>query len=115
MGEVDQGKNLRIAGIAVAGAGVVAGIAATVFAFEARSKANEIESKPAGTPWDKTLQGTQSDGKSAQTNARIFAVIGVAAAATGAALWFYGRSKSAVQVDLSVTPQSTQVGLTCDF
>ena len=111
----DQGRMYRLTGLAVGGAGVAAGIVGIVFALKASSKASEVEGKPQGTAWDKTLATTERDGKSAQTNARVFSAIGIGALAAGTALYFYGRSKSSVKIDVQVGPAQSQVSLSCVF
>jgi hypothetical protein len=113
--DTDQGRTLRLSGIAIASAGGVAGVIAIVYALRASDKADQISSQPAGTVWTQELEQIQSDGKAAQTRSRIFAVVGALGVASGAALWWYGRTKSSVKVDLAITPHQTEVSLSCVF
>lgn len=113
--DTDQGRTLRLSGLAVAGAGGVATAIAIVYALRASDKADEISNQSPGTTWSPTLEQTYSDGKSAQTRARVFGVIGALGIASGAALWWYGYSKRNVKVDVAVTPSGTKVSLSCVF
>nr|MBA3501819.1 hypothetical protein [Deltaproteobacteria bacterium] len=113
--EVDQGRTLRLSGLAVASAGGIAGIIAVVYAVRASEKADDIAGRPVGTMWTNELEQIEADGKSAQTRARIFGVIGALGIAGGAAVWWYGRTKSNVRVDVAVAPHETQVSLSCVF
>jgi hypothetical protein len=111
----DRGRTYRITGIALAGAGVASGLIAAVFAVRANSKSSDIEGQRPGTQWNPSLDQTERDGKSAQTNARVFTAIGIGALVGGTALYFYGRSQSSVRVDVQLAPQQSQVSLSCVF
>jgi hypothetical protein len=111
----DRGRTYRIAGIALGGAGVGAAVVAGIFAMRANSKSSDVEGQRAGTQWDPSLAQTERDGKSAQTNARVFTTIGIGALVGGTVLYFYGRSQSSVKVDVQVAPQQSQVSLSCAF
>jgi hypothetical protein len=114
--EVDQGRTLRYSGLAVAGAGAVAAIIAIVYAVRASEKADEIAGLPAGTPWSKELDQVQADGQSAQTRARVFGVVSAVGLIGGAAVWYYGRTKSNVKVDVTVaTSGAASVSMSCAF
>ena len=113
--DVDQGRTLRLSGLAVAGAGGIAGIIAIVYAVRASEKADDVAGRPAGSMWSKELDQIQADGQSAQTRARIFGVISAIGIAGGAAVWWYGRTKSSVKVDVALAPHETHVSLTCAF
>jgi tetratricopeptide (TPR) repeat protein len=114
--EVDQGRTLRYSGLAIGGAGAVAGIIAIVYAVRASEKADEIADRPIGTAWSKELDQVQADGQSAQTRARIFGVIGAVGLLGGAAVWYYGRTKSNIKVDVAVAPRGdAHVSLSCAF
>lgn len=113
--EVDEGRTLRLSGIAIAGAGGVAGVIAIVYAVRASKKADEVSGRPEGGPWTKELEQTQTDGQSAQTRARIFGVVSALGAIGGAALWYYGHTKSSVRVGVAVVPHETHVSLSCVF
>ncbi|MDB4962543.1 MAG: hypothetical protein JWP01_2542 [Myxococcales bacterium] len=113
----DPGRTYKIAGYIAAGIGGTAGIVAIVSTVGARNKANTIERLPAGTPWTPALRQTERDGKSAQTRARVFGLISVAAVAAGGALWWHGwtTSRSRTHVDVSIGPGATEVFLSCVF
>ena len=113
--DTDQGRTWRLSGIAIASAGGVAGAIGIVYALRASDRADQISSKPVGTTWTKELEQIQSEGKTAQTRSRIFGVVGVLGLASGAALWWYGHTKSSVKVDLAIAPHQTEVSLTCVF
>jgi hypothetical protein len=110
-----RGRILRIAGIATAIGGGGAGVVALVSGLEARRKANQVAGQPPGTRWDPALVEVERDGRAAQTRARIFAVVSVAAVAAGATLWWIGRSRSRARIDIAVTPRQGEVSLSCAF
>lgn len=111
----DRGKPLRIAGIATVGAGILAGGLAVVFAASARDKSNAIADQPIGTRFDPDLVQTESDGRGAQTRARIFGIAGLAAVGAGGALWWFGHQRANVRIEASLAPRHSQVVLTCAF
>ena len=114
--EIDQGRIWRLSGLAIGGAGVVAGTIAIVYAIRASEKADDISSQPPNTTFDNELQQAQSDGQSAQTRARIFGVVSVAALIGGAALYYYGHTRTNVKVDVAVAPRGdARVMVTCGF
>lgn len=114
--EVDQGRTWRLSGLAIGAAGGVAGAIAIVYAVRASEKADDIASLPPGTQWTKELDDAQADGQSAQTRSRVFGVISVAALIGGAALYYYGHTRSNVKVDVAVAPRGdAKVMLTCAF
>lgn len=112
---VDRGRNLRLAGISTAAAGGAVGIVSLVFGLSARSKASEIEGKPRNTQWSPELVELARDGEAAQGRARVFAVISVAAIATGATLWVIGRSRSKMRIDVAAGAGQGEVSLSCVF
>ena len=113
--EIDEGRTLRLTGVAVASAGGVAGVIAVIYGLRAGAKADEISRQPAGTPWTPALEQIQHDGKAAETRSRIFAGLAAAGVVTGAVLYFYGRSRSSVRVDVALAPHQTEVSLSCAF
>lgn len=112
---VDRGGNLRLAGISTAAAGGAIGIVSLVFGLSARSKAGEIEGKPRNTTWSPDLAELERDGEAAQGRARVFGVISVAAIATGATLWWIGRSRSKMRIDVAAGAGQGEVSLSCVF
>lgn len=111
----DRGRTFRIAGIAVAGAGGVSGVVGLLFAVSARREADVVEGQRAGTTWDDNLSGHQRDGRDAQTRARIFTIVGAAALVTGGALWWYGRGRSRVNLDVAIGGHASEVSVSCAF
>ncbi len=111
----DRGRAFRITGIAVAGAGGVAGVVGVVFALRARHEADVVEGQPAGTIWNDTLSDHQRDGRNAQTRARVFTIIGAAAVVAGGVLWWYGRGQSRVNVDVALSGQASELSVSCVF
>lgn len=111
----DRGRAFRITGIAVAGAGGVAGVVGVVFALRARHEADVVAGQPAGTIWNDTLGDHQRDGRNAQTRARVFTIIGAAAAVAGGVLWWYGRGQSRVNVDVALSGQASELSVSCVF
>lgn len=111
----DRGRAFRITGIAVAGAGGVAGVVGVVFALRARHEADVVEGQPAGTIWNDTLGDHQRDGRNAQTRARVFTTIGAAAVVAGGVLWWYGRGQSRVNVDVAISGQASELSVSCGF
>ncbi len=112
--DTHPGRTLRIAGIVVASAGGLASVVAVVSAFTARSDANDVSGQNRGTEWGDALARTERDGQSAQTRARVFGVLGVAAIVTGGVLWWRGR-QAGVNLDVAITPNQTALGLSCAF
>lgn len=112
----DDGTTLRIAGIVVAGGGVVFGVAAAVYALRARDKERTVESQAAGTTWSPALTETERAGRSAQTRARVFGVLGAAAVITGGVLWWLGHRRSNTRIDVDVARGGeAEVSLICAF
>ncbi len=111
----DRGRTFRIVGLSVAGTGVAAGAVAVLFALRARDKADELGGQPAGTTWSDTHVEAERTGRTAQTRARVFGVIGIAAAITGGGLWWYGRTRSHVRLDVASSGAATEVTLSCAF
>lgn len=111
----DRGRALRITGIAVAGVGGVSGVVAVLFALKARREADLVAGQPAGTRWDDALVDHERDGQDAQTRARVFTIIGAAAVVTGGALWWYGRGRSRVSVDIALGVHAREVSVSCAF
>jgi hypothetical protein len=111
----DPGRNLRITGIAAGIVGVAAGSVALYSALDARRSANQVARQPPGTTWNRLLDGIDRDGLAAQTRARVFTAVSVAALAGGATLWWLGRSRSRARIDVTVTPRHGEVSLSCAF
>lgn len=79
------GRTLRIAGLATAGGGALLLVAGGIFALRASSIAGDVDALDA--EWDPELYDS---GKRARTLSIVFLTTGVAAAATGAVLYYLG-------------------------
>ena len=82
----NAGRTQRIAGLAVAGAGVVAVAAGVVFGLQAASKSSDVAAGHG--VWNPSLE---SDGQSAETRAESLWAIGGAAIVVGGVLYYFGR------------------------
>ena len=92
---VDHGKNLKIAGYATGGAGLLSLVVAAIYGAQAKDAAQKIETAAAGGgAFDATLQTQDSRGRSAQGKQVAFLVVGVAALAGGGVLYYLGRRQS---------------------
>ena len=91
----DPGRKFRIAGLATGGAGAVMLVLGIIEWRRAVSASHDIESAAkAGDAFDPAVQDR---GKSAQTAQWVFYGLGLAAAAAGAGLWFYGQHLTAAE------------------
>ena len=84
------GSGMRVTGLAVAGLGAVGVAVGVGFGLQARSKQDEIDSQPQGTPW--TFDQTYEQGRAANRNMWIAGGAGAAALITGGVLYYMGRS-----------------------
>lgn len=114
-GPATPGRKYRIAGLAIVGVGGISTIASVVSVFSARSHADTVSTQRTGTTWSSRLADTERDGQGAQTRARVFGAVAVAAIVGGGALWWYGRSQSRVAIELAVAPDQTEVSVSCAF
>jgi tetratricopeptide (TPR) repeat protein len=85
----DPGRKFRIAGLATGGAGAVMLVVAIIEWRRAVSASKDIEDAAmAGLAFDPAVE---KRGKSAQNAEAVFSILGLAAVATGAGLYFYGN------------------------
>jgi tetratricopeptide (TPR) repeat protein len=96
----DGGRNLRLAGLATAGGGVLILAGGAYFGLRARSLSNDLDDLMAGDTYD---PGVVDDGRAAQRNAVILLGVGTVAVVTGGVLYFLGMRRSAEPV-LTVVP-----------
>jgi tetratricopeptide (TPR) repeat protein len=89
------GGTLRIAGLATAGAGVVAIGVGVVFGLKAKSISNEA------AQWDTFDQARFDQGEAAERNMFIFTGVGGAALLTGGVLYYLGHRAGATASDSS--------------
>jgi tetratricopeptide (TPR) repeat protein len=87
------GGTLRIAGLATAGAGVVAIGVGVVFGLRAKSISNEA------AQWDTFDQARFDQGEAAERNMFIFTGVGGAALITGGVLYYLGHRAGATTAD----------------
>ncbi|HEY1811477.1 MAG TPA: hypothetical protein VGG74_03920 [Kofleriaceae bacterium] len=113
--DVSRGGALRITGLALAGAGVIAGVVAIVSAVHASNEASTISNEPAGTTWTGALSSDYSSGESAQTRARVLGAIGGAALVGGGLVWWLGHRMGNARVDVAIAPGHSQVSFSCAF
>jgi hypothetical protein len=112
----DDGRGERIAGYALLGVGITAGVVAVVSAFQASGDAHEISSAAAGSTWTGMLATDQSAGQTAQTRARVVGAIGGAALLGGGVLWWLGhRSSSRIELAIAPSRTHTEVSVSCAF
>jgi tetratricopeptide (TPR) repeat protein len=89
----DPGRKFRIAGLATGGAGAVMLLVAIIEWRRAVSASNDIEDAAKnGEAFDPAVE---KRGKSAQNAQAVFSILGLAAVATGAGLYFYGNHLTA--------------------
>lgn len=110
-----DGRTLRITGLAIGGAGAIAGIGAIVSAVQASNKATSISNQSEGTVWSGALNSEYSAGQSAETRARVLAAISGAALVGGGVIWWFGHRAGSTRVDVAITPGHSQVSFTCAF
>jgi hypothetical protein len=84
----DSGSGMRTAALITAGAGVVALGVGTYLAFDAKSDYDAAKERCDGTVCDAGPFQASEDARSQGTIATVVFVVGGAAVATGAALWF---------------------------
>jgi hypothetical protein len=114
-GPSDDGRNLRITGLVLGGAGVAAGVVAIVFGIQAADNASTVESQPHGTAWTGSLPENQSSGQAAETRARVFAAIGGVAILGGGVVWWLGHHAGTSRVDVAIAPSHAEVSWSCAF
>lgn len=88
-GPAGAGRGMRMTGLAVAGLGAVGVAVGVRFGFEARSKQDEIDSQPQGTPW--MFDEAYEQGRVANRNMWIAYGAGAGALITGGILYYLGR------------------------
>jgi tetratricopeptide (TPR) repeat protein len=94
----DHGQKLKLAGLVTGGVGVVSFVVAAVFGAQAKDAAQKIEqAAAAGGTYGPALQDQDSRGRSAQTKATAFVVLGVAALAGGGVLYYLGARQGATE------------------
>jgi serine/threonine-protein kinase len=92
--EDDSGSGMKTAGLIVAGAGAVALGVGTYLAFDAKGDYDAAKERCNGTVCDDAPFQASEDARSQGTVATIVFVVGGAALATGAVLWFVAPSGS---------------------
>ena len=98
-GPTPRGRGLRIAGLATAGAGVVALVSGVVFGIRAAEASRDAEALYAvGARWDPDVEAR---GERYQTLTIVSFSAGVLAAATGVTLYVLGDRAASVQPTLA--------------
>jgi tetratricopeptide (TPR) repeat protein len=103
---VDQGRNLRIGGLVVAGVGVAAVATGLVFGLQAKSKGESVSSAGRFDP------DADSAGRRAQTLQWVFYGVGVAALAAGATTYYFGLDSGDGRVSLAPAVSPDGLGAT---
>ncbi len=102
----DDGHTKRLAGIATAGAGVVLFAIGLGVGHHAGVLADEVTRQcKGGCDWS-TWTDVDASGRSDATLGRVLDVVGIAAIAGGAALYYFGMGHT----EVNVTPLATAVG-----
>jgi tetratricopeptide (TPR) repeat protein len=103
----DDGKTLRIAGMATAGAGLAAVGVGIIFGLDARNKSDLLTNH--NGPWTDKLLELQDKGKAAERRMFLFTGVGAAAIATGAVLYYYfgSRRSASAESELQASPVLT--------
>lgn len=110
----DDGHGLRTAGVVTGAAGLALGALAAVAAIEAAGDAHDVESQARGTPWSSALADEQSHGEAWRTGAWVLGGAGVAAAITGAFVYWRG-TRAVTQLEVAAAPGRAQIGWSCAF
>jgi len=107
----DDGRSLRIAGLATGGAGIALALGSVYFAHEASSESSYV-TRHTGL-WTPADQAHQDSGKQAQTLAVTTAIAAPLALAAGAYLYYRGHQRAHVEV--VVTRTHTEVSWSVSF
>jgi tetratricopeptide (TPR) repeat protein len=101
------GGGLRVSAYIAAGAGALLLGAGGYYAWVARDRSNQLSDLFAedGGQWSQDYQDTWDEGESARTRAIWLSAAGGAALATGAVLYFLGRSGGG-EVEVAATPRA---------
>ena len=103
------GGTMKLAGLGVAGVGLVGVGIGVAFGLRARAAASEAEDIQPGGTWK---PGIEDRGQNAEKNAKIFLVVGSAAVVTGGVLYFLGAKKSSETSGVSFVPTREGASLT---
>ena len=109
--EDDDGRSLRIAGIAIGGTGIALALGSLYFVHEASSEASYVTHHTG--LWTQADQAHEDSGKQAQSLAVTTAIAAPLALAAGAYLYYRGSHRSHVEV--AVTPTRTEVSWSVSF
>lgn len=104
----EQGSGtLRIAGLSLAGAGLLATVVGVKFAMDASSLSDEIEGVDG--QWTRDDLAKFDEGERARTMSLVFTGVGVAAIVAGGSLYLWGRSSGTTEErrQTSMTPLLT--------
>ena len=96
-------STMQIAGLSVAGAGVIAFVAGAYFGKLAQNDSNLITNHDPMLPWPDNIKAIEDEGHSYQTKQIAFMVLGGAMIAGGAVMYFVGGKKPSTEVTLIPT------------
>ena len=102
----DPGRGLRIAGLGVAGAGVISLGAGVFFGLKAKENSDLISNHNMADEWPANIKQIEADGQTYENRQVIFTIAGGALITTGVVVYFIGRSKKS-ETSVSVTPTVT--------
>jgi hypothetical protein len=107
---------MRIVGVGMVASGVILMGVSAVFMVRASGAADEVVSRCGGRcEWNADLQDVQDDGRSAATLAWITSGAGVAAVASGALLYYFGRRAKGAEMRVSLSLRDASLGWSWAF
>lgn len=104
------GKGLRIAGLGLAGAGVVTLGVGLFFGVRAKNISDDITNHPVDEPWDADIQDLEKDGQRYEDLQVGLAIAGGVAIAAGTVLYFVGRAKGKASAEKMVVRPTAAPG-----
>ncbi|HEU0037084.1 MAG TPA: tetratricopeptide repeat protein [Kofleriaceae bacterium] len=107
------GRTMKLVGLGVTGAGLVATGVGVFFGLKAKDISDEISNHDPNTPWPTDIKQREADGQSYENKQVALLVAGGALAATGVVVYLIGsskQSKSAERITLTPTASAQSVG-----
>jgi len=107
----DRGGGLRIAGLAIGGAGLAAVGVGVYFGLQAKDISDQISNHPMNEEWPGDIRDLEARGQAHEDKQIAFLIAGGALAVTGTVLYFVGRSRKGSEQAVAVTPTLTPGGM----